>query len=370
MKVFAYSPSIEVYAAVKTAVGYDYYDLSTDVVSCVVSRKCDAASTFSIRLQNVNSKYNDVFMPFDKVVVIGTKSSGQKLMTGYITKVPNFTVYGGDITIEGMCPIYRLQQLYWDPGLRESARLLGYGGEESSWDAVLLNLLTKAGGYSESQVFIGAMPDEVISYAKELYEAGMDSSQQLKDRANEFYQMLQTHGPKITSTTSSSASQTSGGGFSLLGDGVNFDVSKEKFVKEWGPRIDAYIERVIGSRSPVYGHGNVYAEAAWIGRMDPRWLPVIGFFETGLGTASSYAGYPYNLYGWGCTDSGETSVARSQDGYDSFIHFMLDNAGNRDNGWGGAKVLNEYTDLAELDATYCSSSAGRIENLKAHMASI
>lgn len=151
-----------------------------------------------------------------------------------------------------------------------------------------------------------------------------------------------------------------------LGEGVNFNVSERAFVREWAPRIDAYIARVQGTHAPLYGHGECFARSAYRGKMDPRWLPVISFFESNCGLA---AWGTYNCYGWGVTDSGATSVAYAN-GYDSMIAFILENASGRGNGWAGSKVLSEYTSIEELDDEYCSSSAGRVALIKAHMMSI
>ena len=363
MEILSYSPSIEVYAMVGKG---DYYDLTGDVVSATVSRVQDGASSFTVRLQNVGGKYNGVFTPMDKLKIYATKIERVPLITGYVTTVPKYTLYGEDISLSGSCSLCRFQKLFWDPGLIASQKLLGTSGWETNWDSVLVNLLTKVGGMPRECISIGEMPADIVDWARSMYEAQQNDIAQMSSMMDEFYEILQTHGPQVASGYGVAA----GGGFSLLGDGIDFSIPESKFVAIWGPRIDAFIARVIGTHSPVYGHGNVYARAAYKGKMDPRWLPTIGFFETGLGTAPSYAGYPYNLYGWGCTDSGETSVARSQNGYDAFIEFILCNAGGRGNGWGGAKVLNEYTDLAELDATYCSGSAGRIAKLKEYMGTI
>ena len=155
-------------------------------------------------------------------------------------------------------------------------------------------------------------------------------------------------------------------GGSGLGEGVNFNMSERASVREWAPRIDAYIARVQGTHAPLYGHGECFARSAYRGKMDPRWLPVISFFESNCGLA---AWGTYNCYGWGVTDSGATSVAYAN-GYDSMIAFILENASGRGNGWAGSKVLSEYTSIEELDDEYCSSSAGRVALIKAHMMSI
>ena len=146
-----------------------------------------------------------------------------------------------------------------------------------------------------------------------------------------------------------------------LGEGINFNISEEQFVQIWAPAIDQYYADK-NPNAPLNGHGEAFARSAYRGKMDPRWLPIIGWYESNGGLAvPGYA--PYNCYGWGVTDSGPSSVANAADGYDRFIAFILENAGTRANGWGGAKVLNEYTSLRELDDTYCSSSAARIDNL-------
>ena len=217
MQILSYSPSIQAVASIRKNAKIELIDLSSDVVQCTVTRKTDAASTFSIRLQNVHNKYNGLFLPFDEIFIGCTKGNFYRLIVGYITTAPSFTLYGSDVTIEGSCPLYRLQQLYWDPLLTESQELMGKNATETSWDSVLMNLLTKVGGYDESQVFIGGMPDDIVAFAYEMYQANLDSRNQLKAMVNDFYEVLQTHGPTASSGTSSSSTASTSGGIDDTG---------------------------------------------------------------------------------------------------------------------------------------------------------
>ena len=152
-----------------------------------------------------------------------------------------------------------------------------------------------------------------------------------------------------------------------LAEGVDFSMSESAFVKEWGARINQFFLRK-NPTAPLNGHGEVFARAAYKGRMDPRWLPAVSWYESNSGIHVPYYA-PYNCYGWGITDSGVKSVAYS-DGYDQLIAFILENAGGRGNNWVGSKPLNQYTSLEELDAEYCTSSSDRIRDLKKDMLSI
>lgn len=200
MKVLSYSPSAELYAEVA---GGKYYDLSQDIVSLNVTRKIDATSRWSCKLQNKGGKYNDLFSPMDKVVIYMTKTSRHKILTGYITSADKFTLYGQDMSISGTCTFHQLEVFYWDSALVESQMLLRPAGLNStSFDCgywqVVYNLLTGVAGWSEDQIKIeSSLPSGVLNWAKRLYEAKLEDLGQLKDMANEFYEILQTSGPML-----------------------------------------------------------------------------------------------------------------------------------------------------------------------------
>lgn len=72
---------------------------------------------------------------------------------------------------------------------------------------------------------------------------------------------------------------------------VNWEASdRDKFVSEWGARINAYL-----AGSPLAGYGDTFAEAAWDYGVDPRWSPAISCIES---TKGAYCFRPYNAWGW------------------------------------------------------------------------
>lgn len=298
MNILSYSPKVEAYACVGSS-PFKYIDLSQDIVSACVTRVQDGASTFSIRLQNGGGKYFDVFTPMDRVKVYATKSERVPLILGYITSTPKFSIYGTDLEISGMCSIYRLEQLYWDPQLWASQKLMGSNSTASNWDDVLINLLTEVAGYDESQIMIGKMPQGVIEWACELYAMKADDAEQARQMVDEFYEVLQTHGPKFSSSgaTASSYGGAVGSGMALL-DGVDFSMSENKFVELWSRRIDGFYEWYSGTAGgmvSLYGHGEQFARSAYRHKVDPRLSPCISIVESGGGQKCFK---PYNAWGW------------------------------------------------------------------------
>lgn len=201
MKTLAYSPFVEAYVAASDNGAVRYYDVSEDIVAGSITRNQDATSTFDLSLANKNGKYNGKFMPMDRIVIYLAKEygKGKKVLTGYISTVSAWTLYPQDFRMSGRCSLYRLQRLYWDPGLSESETLMkrdvfdskkwkGIGGEVEK-------MLTKVGGWPRDAISIGDIPDSVITWAKSLYATKVTDIQQAKDLSGQFYKMLSESGP-------------------------------------------------------------------------------------------------------------------------------------------------------------------------------
>ena len=211
MRVYSYTPHVNVYVEVRQADGTDkYYDLSDDIVNVTVNRKSSAVSDFSITLQNKQRKYNGVFTPMDKVAIIVTKDEKQvRLLTGYMTTVDRFTLYENDFHIQGKCSLYQLQQFYWDPALTGSQDLwksenLAYNAFDNNY-ALIWKLLVSVGGWDGSYITIQDLPQDVIDWAYGVYEADKEDMAQSMARANEFQELLRTVGPTAVGGASSKA---------------------------------------------------------------------------------------------------------------------------------------------------------------------
>lgn len=224
MQVLSYSPKVEAYARVGDGV---VVDLSQDIISAGVVREIDASSTFNITLQNKGGKYNGMFGCFDGIVIYATKSERVKLFTGYITEFDVFKLYDADFKISGLCTLYRLQQLYWDPQLMSSQELMRNdwslaGGFDNGCMGVATRLLTNVAKWPEDGIFAQEkIPDDVVAWATELYAMKADDMSQARQMVDEFYEILQTHGPKFSSTSTSAKSSGAAGesgGLKLSGD--------------------------------------------------------------------------------------------------------------------------------------------------------
>ena len=99
--------------------------------------------------------------------------------------------------------------------------------------------------------------------------------------------------------------------------GIDWSMSRDDFVDEWGSRIDDYLQG-----SPMEGQGENFASAAWEYGVDPRWSPAIANTES---TKGQYTFADHNAWGWGSSswdnweDAINDHVQGLADGYGSTI---------------------------------------------------
>lgn len=65
---------------------------------------------------------------------------------------------------------------------------------------------------------------------------------------------------------------------------------EEAYISEWASRIDAYL-----AGSPLAGHGETFARAAYAYGVDPRWSPAISCIES---TKGAHCFAAHNAWGW------------------------------------------------------------------------
>lgn len=75
---------------------------------------------------------------------------------------------------------------------------------------------------------------------------------------------------------------------------VDFSIGEEAFVAEWTERINNYL-----FGSPLAGHGETFARAAWEHGIDPRWSPAISNTESTKGRVCFKQN---NAWGWDQTN--------------------------------------------------------------------
>ena len=81
---------------------------------------------------------------------------------------------------------------------------------------------------------------------------------------------------------------------SLPAGDVDFSVGRDAFIAEWTERINNYL-----AGSPLAGHGETFATAAWEAGIDPRWSPAISNTESTKGRVCFKS---HNAWGWDQTN--------------------------------------------------------------------
>jgi hypothetical protein len=67
MSVFMYSPGVKVYISTQN---HGILDISDDLVNGTLVRRSAGVSSFSFGLQNTRRKYDGVFAPNDRIIVM------------------------------------------------------------------------------------------------------------------------------------------------------------------------------------------------------------------------------------------------------------------------------------------------------------
>lgn len=211
MKILSYAPSIEVYVACSRNGDVKYYDLSEDITDCTVKRVMDAPSQFTVHLLNPGGKYDQLFMPMDRVTIFANKGKvRQQLLTGYISQAPSYRIFNNDMVISGYDDLYRLQRLYFDPRLVTSQMALGIGMRGWDYSTALMSMLVKIGGWNPEMIGIQTeIPKRATEWIKSMYMAQRQDVEGLANIESDFYNVLMTSGPVINS------SGTGGGSLSV-----------------------------------------------------------------------------------------------------------------------------------------------------------
>lgn len=185
MPSFVYAPGIEVHVESRDKI----IDISEDLVSWSLTRRENAVSTFSFRLQNAQRKYDGRLLPMDRISVRLKRLSWVQAFTGYLNDGPIFQAWPGALDITASCSLKRLQFWYWDPGTAAVFNLiqsvLGSDStgatkeEQASYAAnqgyshrgdrglsnVIIKLLTDIPQWPQDKIHIGEIPADWYKFA-------------------------------------------------------------------------------------------------------------------------------------------------------------------------------------------------------------
>lgn len=196
MPTMIYSPGIKVYVETENN---GTIDLSDDLTEGNMVRRSDGVSTFNFSIQNTRRKYDGIFTPNDRIVVLMKRLTWVQVFTGYLNSVPLVTAWPKVVSVSASCSLKRLQYWYWDPyaaatlELTRQALLATKNFDNSNTDGGLTNLilvvLDQVVGWPKSKVHIGRIPADWFEIAKKIADEIADEVKSA-DRVSEEYRSI------------------------------------------------------------------------------------------------------------------------------------------------------------------------------------
>jgi len=177
-----YNPQIQVLIATNND---GIIDVSSDIISFTLDRMTNAASTFTVTLNNRNRKYtinensaNPIIETMNRISVSMTRIAPMQVFAGYVTTAPILTILPNAIQITAKCTLKRLMDTYWDSSVPELRAILpgmwsniqnqeGYADGGSGKG--MFNLLADIVGWDPSQIYIEEIPEGFLNVASTTY---------------------------------------------------------------------------------------------------------------------------------------------------------------------------------------------------------
>jgi cell wall-associated NlpC family hydrolase len=195
-----YAPQVAVY--IRTASGITY-DISDDVIRGRVERRSDGVSTAALTIQNSRRKYDEVFTPNDRIIVLMKRLAWMRVFTGYLNRVPLVSIWPTEVELTASCTLKRMQYWYWDPMTQATQTMISQAfaaasGNASTSDggagAAALAIMNNVMGWPPSKAHIGAIPTRWLDIAYKIAQQ-VQSSEADSDRlAAQFYSNLSAGG--------------------------------------------------------------------------------------------------------------------------------------------------------------------------------
>lgn len=197
MSVFLYAPGVKVYISTQDN---GILDVSEDLTQGTLVRRSDGISTFAFSLQNARRKYDGVFTPNDRVIVMMKRLSWLRVFTGYLNAVPLVTAWPQEVQFTASCSLKRLQYWYWDPGTEAATNLVSTAltavknPDDGGVSNAVLSILNNVVGWPPTKVHIAGIPQNWFKWA---YKIAKDVQVDLAEAdvlAQQFYAVLSGNG--------------------------------------------------------------------------------------------------------------------------------------------------------------------------------
>jgi hypothetical protein len=204
MSTLIYSPGVKVYIQTET---HGTLDISEDLTKGTLVRRSDGVSTFQFGLQNARRKYDGVFAPNDRIVVMMKRFTWLRVFTGYLNSVPLVTGWPTEVNFTASCSLKRLQYWYWDPGLSASQTMVAQAltatkknadgttadannNNDSGVTNAILTILNSVVGWPAEKIHIAGIPQDWFKFAQKI-AADVDAKAEEADAiAAQFYDIL------------------------------------------------------------------------------------------------------------------------------------------------------------------------------------
>ena len=197
MSVFMYAPGIKIYIATQNN---GILDVSDDVTSGTLVRRSSGVSSLNFVLQNARRKYDGVFIPNDRIIVMMKRLAWMRVFTGYLNAVPLVTAWPMAVQITASCSLKRLQYYFWDPGLPASQALVAQaltsvknpddGGVANAVTTILQSVV----GWPASNVHIAGIPQGWLQWAYKIAKNVQAELAEADALAQQFYAVLGANG--------------------------------------------------------------------------------------------------------------------------------------------------------------------------------
>jgi hypothetical protein len=176
MPTFIYAPGIKVFIQASRK-GIGLVDVSEDLVEGTMIRRSDGVSTFTFSISNPQRKYDAVFAPNDRIVVMMKRLAWVRTYTGLLNSVPLITAWPMVVPLSSSCSLKRLQYWYWDSNAAATQNMIrdalaAVNTQKTNADGgitnVILTILDKVVGWPASKVHIAQIPANWFKIAEQI----------------------------------------------------------------------------------------------------------------------------------------------------------------------------------------------------------